>query len=243
MSASMENKPKEVLTEVTEAPTEITEPKGAVQQQAPTITRHAILHSSRPAMCCMGWDELEGDDVSRVCPQCGATAYRVESMTEAEFVEAARHHRADFLNTIAFRKIDGTYVFTTKNCSPKQFLASQKDLRGSMIANWWYDRFSRYNWYLLLFGLLMGTITTAITATSAGQQVLIAFIAYALACATVGNLLFGIAILINIMIPKAIAPARRYAGPILLVASLAGTAIVICWPLWQIVLAQFRYTN
>jgi hypothetical protein len=232
----MENKPQEVLTEITEAPTEITEPVGGVEEQSPPITRHSILHSGRPAMCCVNWDEMEGGDVSRVCPQCGATAYRVETMDDSALVRVARYHRADFANIIAFRKTDGTYVFTSKNCSPKSFLAPQRDLGGVMITNWWYDRYSRYNWYLLWFGLVVGSITTIICSIRTGIPQPAAFFFYAIVCALFGNLLFGIAILANVVIPKAIAPVRRYAGPALLVTSIAATVLFICWPITTFIL-------
>jgi len=175
---------------------------------------------------------MQGDDICRVCPDCGAKAFRVEKMDDAALLDASQLYQATSRKVVSFRKHDGTYVFTSKNCSPKHFLAPQRDLHAFMLMNWWGDRIGRFNKYLLWFGLFVGTISTAIVAmTGAGVFALMIFFCYALVCGMVANFIFGLAIIANVMIPQWLGPVRRYASPTLLVISTIISAIFICLPL------------
>ena len=231
------NSSSKIATEITPAATEMSNVPTEIDGQTAIAMRHAILHSAGIAMCCLDWDELEGNDFRRVCPQCDATVFRIQAMDDAALVEAARKHHLEYQKLRAFRKLDGTYTFTTNNCSPKGFLTPLKsDFRSFIITNWWTDRYKRYLRYLTILGFAVGLPLTAVIATFTGlASALFYFGFYAVFCALAANLFFGISIVANSLVPGMLGPCRRFAGPVLLVGSMVLIALMILVPALRLV--------
>jgi hypothetical protein len=199
-------------------------------------TIHTLLHAAKPAMCSTDWSEMEGDDCMRTCPQCSTAAFHADRMEPEVFCSEARKLKPLLAPLRAYRRSDGTYTFSDKNCSPKGMLVPQKsDLRAVMITNWWADRYLRYNKYLGYYGLALGLLCVATCLINAGIAsacyAIAAFFVYGTICAIGGNLLFAACIVINLLTPGFVWPIRKYGGPFLLGASMLLTGVFISVPI------------
>lgn len=77
------------------------------------MSRASKLQLKIASPCPASWDDMEGDDRVRFCPECELNVYNIASMTEAEAVELIAEREGRVCVRL-YQREDGTVL--TRDC-------------------------------------------------------------------------------------------------------------------------------
>ena len=86
-------------------------PRGGFAVESPSMATVPKLQLKIASPCPASWDDMEGDDRARFCPECELNVYNLSAMTEEEALKLVKE-REGRLCVRFYQRRDGTVLTT-----------------------------------------------------------------------------------------------------------------------------------